>query len=183
MFVIDITQTFLIAFAFFLVIYGFVIQPHKVSGGSMESTLHDGELILTNKLLYRFGEPKRGDVITFKSLQDPSKDFIKRIIGLPGDKVEIGNNTVKIYNRESPDGFYLDEVYLDPGNDTEPKSFFTLDKAIEVPPGEYMVMGDNRQNSFDSRDWGTLPKENIIGEAWFVYWPLSRIGFQPEHRY
>lgn len=183
MFLLDITQTFLIAFAFFLVIYGFIVQPHKVSGASMETTLHDGELILTNKIDYRFTQPKRGDVITFKSKQDPRKDFIKRIIGLPGEKIEIGFNSVKVYNDQYPNGFFLDEIYLDEGNDTEPKSYFTLDKSIQVPLGEYMVMGDNRENSFDSRDWGTLSKDNIIGKAWFVYWPLDRMGFQPKHEF
>ena len=147
----------------------------------METTLHDGELILTNKINYRFNQPQRGDVITFKSKQDPRKDFIKRIIGLPGEKVEIGDNTVKIYNKDYPNGFYLDEVYLNKDNKTEPKSYFTQDKAIEIPPGEYMVMGDNRENSFDSRDWGTLSKDNIIGKAWFVYWPLERMGDQSSY--
>jgi signal peptidase I len=182
MFVLDIAQTFLVAFAFFLIIYGFIIQPHKVSGESMESTLHDQELILTNKIIYRFRKPQRGDVITFKSKNDARKDYIKRIIGLPNEKIEIGNNTVKVYNTEFPNGFYLKEPYLDENNHTEPKSFFRLDTAIKIPEGEYMVMGDNRQNSSDSRDWGTISKDNIIGLAWIVYWPLDRLGFQASYQ-
>ncbi len=183
MFVLDITQTFIVAFAFFLIIYGFVVQPHKVSGQSMMSTLKDGELILTNKIVYRTKQPVRGDVITFKAPVDPKKDYIKRIIGLPGEKLEIAHNTVKIYNQRHPDGFILKEDYLDTTQITEAGVYFTEGEAKIIPEGEYMVMGDNRLNSYDSRAWGTLKKNAIIGRAWFVYWPFSRLGFDPEHRY
>ncbi len=183
MFVLDITQTFIVAFAFFLIIYGFVVQPHKVSGQSMMSTLKDGELILTNKIVYRTKELQRGDVITFKAPVDPKKDYIKRIIGLPGEKVEISHNTVKIYNSKHPDGFLLKEDYLDTTQITEGGVVFKEGEADIVPQGEYMVMGDNRLNSYDSRAWGPLKKDAIIGKAWFVYWPFNRLGFDPEHRY
>lgn len=183
MFILDITQTFIVAFAFFLVIYGFIVQPHRVSGESMLSTLHDGELILTNKIEYRTKEPQRGDVITFKAPNDPKKDFIKRIIGLPNEKVEITRNQVKIYNQQSPNGFILNETYLDSTQITEGGAIFREGVATIIPPNEYMVMGDNRLNSYDSRAWGPLKKEAIIGKAWFVYWPLDRMGFSPEHRY
>jgi signal peptidase I len=183
MFVLDITQTFIVAFAFFLLIYGFVVQPHKVSGESMMSTLHDGELILTNKIEYRFRQPERGDVITFKAPKDPKKDYIKRIIGLPGEKIEISNNQIKIYNKEQPDGFILKETYLDDFQVTDPGLYFRADEATEIPTNEYMTMGDNRLNSYDSRAWGTLKKEAIIGKAWFVYWPFNRMGFDPDHEF
>ncbi len=147
----------------------------------MMTTLRDGELILTNKIEYRTSQPTRGDVITFKSPQDPKKDFIKRIIGLPGEKVEVANNQIKVYNKQHPDGFILDEVYLDVDQVTEGSTVFREGVAVEIPSEEYMVMGDNRLNSFDSRAWGTLKKDAIIGKAWFVYWPLNRMGFAPEH--
>ncbi|MDQ3239014.1 MAG: signal peptidase I [bacterium] len=183
MFILDITQTFFVAFAFFLVIYGFVVQPHKVFGGSMMSTLKDTELILTNKVVYRFGQPQRGDVITFKAPKDPEKDYIKRVIGLPNEKIEITNNKIKIYNKENPNGFILDEPYLDKFQFTDPGMYFRADEATEIPQNEYMTMGDNRLNSSDSRAWGTLKKDAIIGKAWFVYWPFNRVGYRPEHRY
>ncbi|MDQ3098473.1 MAG: signal peptidase I [bacterium] len=183
MFILDITQTFIVAFAFFLIIYGFVVQPHKVSGQSMMSTLKDGELILTNKLMYRTRQPERGDVITFKAPIDPKKDYIKRIIGLPGEKLEISNNTIKIYNQKNPDGFILKEDYLDTTQITEAGVAFREGEAGIIPEGEYMTMGDNRLNSYDSRAWGPLKKNAIIGKAWFVYWPFSRLGFDPDHVY
>jgi signal peptidase I len=182
-FILDITQTFIVAFAFFLFIYGFVVQPHRVSGQSMMSTLHDGELILTNKVVYRFYSPERGDVITFKAPTDPKKDFIKRIIGLPGEKVEITQNRVKVYNKEHPEGFIIDEPYLDTFQVTQPGIAYRESEAITIPPNEYMVMGDNRLNSFDSRSWGNLKKDAIIGKAWFVYWPFNRIGFNASHHF
>lgn len=183
MFILDITQTFIVAFAFFLIIYGFIVQPHRVSGESMMTTLHDGELILTNKIEYRTKKPERGDVITFKSPQDPKKDFIKRIIALPNERLEVTKNQIKIYNNEHPDGFILDEPYLDAHQITEGGGAFPEGVSRSVPPDEYVVMGDNRLNSFDSRAWGPLKKDAIIGKAWFVYWPLDRMGFAPEHRY
>jgi signal peptidase I len=183
MFILDITQTFIVAFAFFLIIYGFIVQPHRVSGESMMTTLRDGELILTNKIEYRTKKPERGDVITFKSPQDPKKDFIKRIIALPNERLEVTKNQIKIYNTEFPNGFILDESYLDAHQITEGGGAFPEGVSRSIPPDEYVVMGDNRLNSFDSRSWGPLKKDAIIGKAWFVYWPLDRMGFTPEHRY
>lgn len=183
MFLLDIAQTFLVAFAFFLIIYGFVVQPHRVSGESMMTTLHDGELVLTNKLDYRFKSPERGDVITFKAPNDPKRDFIKRIIGLPEEKLEVTKNQIKIYNKKYPDGFILKETYLDSFQITEGNLVFQEGKAVAIPKDEYMTMGDNRLNSYDSRAWGTLRKDAIIGKAWIVYWPFNRIGFSPKHTF
>ena len=178
-FVLDITQTFIVAFACFLLIYGFIIQPHRVTGESMMTTLQDGELILTNKIIYRTRQPERGDVITFKSPTDPKKDFIKRIIALPNERIEITKNQIKIYNKQFPDGFILQEPYLSKNQVTEPSNFLREGVAKELAIDEYIVMGDNRQNSYDSRAWGPLKKDAIIGKAWIVYWPLNRLGFSP----
>jgi signal peptidase I len=145
----------------------------------MMSYLHDGELILTNKIVYRFYTPERGDVITFKAPTDPKKNFIKRIIGLPGEKLEVTQNRVKVYNKQYPEGFFVNEPYLDSFQLTQPGIYFQEGNAVTIPPNEYMVMGDNRLNSFDSRSWGTLKKDAIIGKAWFVYWPFDRLGFNP----
>jgi len=183
MFILDITQTFIVAFAFFLVIYGFIVQPHKVSGESMMSTLKNNELILTNKIVYRTHDPERGDVITFKSPDDPKKDFIKRIIALPKERIELSNNKIKIYNKQYPDGFILDETYLDTFQVSDPGEILRDGVALDIPENEYIVMGDNRRNSFDSRAWGPLKKDAIIGKAWFVYWPINRMGFSPDHEF
>lgn len=183
MFILDITQTFVVAFAFFLVIYGFIVQPHRVSGESMQTTLLDGELILTNKLEYRTKPPQRGDVITFKAPSDPKKDFIKRIIALPEEKIEVTKNQIKIYNKKYPDGFILKESYLDTFQVIEPGIFLRDGEAVTIPKDDYIVMGDNRINSYDSRNFGLIKKEAIIGKAWFVYWPFNRIGYSPEHQF
>jgi signal peptidase I len=148
----------------------------------MKSTLEDGELILTNKLEYRTKSPQRGDVITFKAPNDPKKDFIKRIIALPEEKIEVTKNQVKIYNKQYPDGFILDETsYLDKFQIVEPGIFLRDGEAVDIPKDQYVVMGDNRLNSYDSRNFGLLKKDAIIGKAWFVYWPFNRMGYSPEH--
>jgi signal peptidase I len=146
----------------------FVIQPVKVEGTSMLPYLHDGERIFVNKLIYyddfRWA-PKiyRGDIVVFWFPEDPSKSYIKRVIGLPGDKVEVREGHVVVNHQE------LVETYLDPHNNmshaSRPETF--------VKPGYYFVMGDNRDNSSDSRIWGLVPKKYIYGKALFRYWPLS----------
>jgi signal peptidase I len=146
----------------------FVAQPVKVEGTSMLPRLHDGERIFVNKLVYydEYGwAPKidRGDIVVFWYPNDPSKSYIKRVIGLPGDRVEIHDGVVRI------NGLDLQETYLDPRlNASHP----TL-PVVYVRPNYYFVMGDNRDNSSDSRSWGLVPKKYIYGKALFRYWPLS----------
>ena len=146
----------------------FIVQPVKVEGTSMLPRLHDGERIFVNKLIY-YDEyrwaPKieRGDIVVFWFPNDPSKSYIKRVIGLPGETVEVREGTVYI------NGAMLEEKYLDPKENTSP--------AIQVPAkvnlNYYFVMGDNRDNSSDSRSWGLVPKKYIYGKALFRYWPPS----------
>jgi len=146
----------------------FVVQPVKVEGTSMLPRLHDGERIFVNKLVYyddyRWA-PKidRGDIVVFWYPNDPSKSYIKRVIGLPGDKVEIRNGIVRVNDQD------LQETYLDPRlNASHPSK-----PAVYVSANYYFVMGDNRDNSSDSRIWGFVPKKYIYGKALFRYWPLS----------
>ena len=173
--VVDVIETIVVAAAIFVVVYLFLLQPHQVKGASMEPNFHDGEYILTDKISYRFGEPKRGDVVVFKAPSNPDVDFIKRIVALPGEKLKIDNNRVVIFNDEHPKGFTLSE----PFEVMEPiagGSHIKEGKTLEVPAGNYFVFGDNRSHSFDSREWGPLPKKSIVGKAWLRYWPLSKIS-------
>jgi signal peptidase I len=146
----------------------FVVQPVKVEGTSMLPRLHDGERIFVNKLIY-YDEyrwaPKveRGDIVVFWYPDDPSKSYIKRVVGLPGEIVEMREGNVLI------NGSPLNETYLDPKENLSTRS----QAPVQVKPNYYFVMGDNRDNSFDSRAWGLVPKKYIYGKALLRYWPLS----------
>lgn len=169
--VFDIIQTFVIALAVFVVLYQFVAQPHQVRGASMEPNFYDQEYILTEKVSYYFGKPMRSDVIVFKYPQNPDFDYIKRIVALPGEEISIKNGSVFI------NGQKLDEGYLPTNLLTTGHSFLPEGKSFVVPNDQYVVFGDNRNRSSDSREWGTVPKELIIGKAFFVYWPPKDVGF------
>ena len=146
----------------------FIVQPVKVEGTSMLPRLHDGERIFVNKLIY-YDEyrwaPKvdRGDIVVFWFPDDPSKSYIKRIVGLPGDTIELREGIVRVNGTE------LNEQYLDPRFNSSPKS----QAPVYVRPNYYFVMGDNRDNSSDSRSWGLVPKKYVYGKALFRYWPLG----------
>lgn len=146
----------------------FVVQPVKVEGTSMLPRLHDGERIFVNKLIY-YDEyrwaPKveRGDIVVFWFPDDPSKSYIKRVIGLPGDTVEMREGVLRV------NGSDLEEDYLDRKLSVSPKS----QPPVYVRPNYYFVMGDNRDNSSDSRVWGLVPKKYVYGKALFRYWPLT----------
>jgi len=161
---------FALMFAALLVV--FVVQPVKVEGTSMLPRLHDGERIFVNKLIY-YGLPllKRGDIVVFWYPDDPSKSYIKRIIGLPGETVEIrqGGIYIKSHGREQ----LLEEPYLDPKRNLSRASI----APKEVTPHHYFVMGDNRDASSDSRYWGLVPEKYIYGKALFRYWPLGSASF------
>jgi signal peptidase I len=173
---VDIIETVVVAAAIFVVVYLFLLQPHQVKGASMEPNFQENEYILTDKVSYRFSKPKRGDVVVFKAPTNPDVDFIKRIIGLPGEKIEIIQNNIKIFNSEYPDGFILAEPY-DIREPIAGGSFLREGKVVEVPEGKYVVLGDNRTASFDSREWGPVDKESIIGKAWLRYWPIGSLSF------
>lgn len=171
-FLLDSVQTFLIAAAVFLVIYLFLFRPYEVKGDSMFPNFHDKEFVLTNLIILRFQDPKMGNIVVFKAkaANEPERDYIKRIVGLPGDTISIKDGVVYLNQN------ILDEsAYLKNDVKTFPGSFLQEDEEVKTPQDEYFVMGDNRLYSSDSREWGFVKKEDIIGESLFVYWPLNKI--------
>jgi signal peptidase I len=155
----------LLAFAIAIFIVIFVVQPVKVEGTSMQPRLVDQERIFVNRFIYRFQEIHRGDVVVFWYPRDRSKSFIKRVLGIPGDQIEIRAGTVYVNGARS------NEPYLNPAF-RDFKSF----QPVLVPSGKYFVLGDHRNSSNDSRSWGFVPRELIYGKAVFSYWPVSRVG-------
>ena len=158
-------------------IQGFLIQPFIVDGGSMLPTYHNQEFLLVDKLSYRFQEPKRGDVMIFKLYEDNTspyqgKHLIKRVIGLPGERVVVRNGVTTIYNEANPNGFVIDEPYV-AYKDMQKNTDVTLDDR------HYFMMGDNRTQSYDSRDWGPLDRENIKGQVLFRIYPFASAGYEP----
>lgn len=172
--IIDFIQTFVVFGAIFALIYLFVAQPHKVSGNSMVPTFHNGDYILTDKLTYRFTSPKRGDVIVLKNPRDESQDFIKRIIALPGETIKIENNSVYV------NGQLLKEPYLPSGISTSGGNFLPDKTTVKLGSNQYFVFGDNRDHSSDSRTWGGVTREEIVGKVFFRYFPPQSFGlFRP----
>lgn len=149
----------------------FVAQPFIVSGQSMHPTFESGEYLIVDELSYHFGEPKRGDVIIFRYPKNPSEFFIKRIIGLPGEKVSINNDSVTIIEKDGTEETLKEPYLVNTGNGGS--QIRTLDT------GEYFVMGDNRPDSSDSRFWGSVPRQNIIGRAFLRLFPLQRLSLLP----
>lgn len=164
----DLVQTLVIAGAIFVVIYAFLFRPYQVNGHSMDPTFDNGEYVLTNLISLRFGDLKRGDIIVFTAPPDKEKDYIKRIIGLPGDRVRISNGEVYI------NGEKLDQTtFLPVGVRTNGGAFLGDGDEVIVPDDQYFTMGDNRDFSSDSREWGFVPKSAIIGKSFVVYWPIN----------
>ncbi len=160
----EIIESIIIAVLLALIIRAFIFQPFYIPSGSMEPTLQINDEILVNKFSHRFWELQRGDIVVFKYPKDPTKDYVKRLIGLPGEKVELRDSKLFINDAEVPEG------YLPAGLEFE-------DFGPEVIPEDgYLMLGDNRNNSEDGRYWGYLPKENIIGKAMFIFWPFNRMG-------
>lgn len=168
----EIVRFAIIALIIVIPIRMFVAQPFIVSGASMEDTFHGGEYLIVDQLSYYFEEPERGEVIIFRYPRDPSKFFIKRIIGVPGDTVIIEGSSVTVTNEEYPEGIALDEPYVAA---MQPNT----DLREELGDGEYFVMGDNRNASSDSRVWGVLTRDKIIGKAFLRLFPVQEVGFFP----
>ena len=169
LFILDITQTFVVTGAVFFFITYFFFRPFQVSGNSMYSNYKDKEYIITNLISLRFSNPTHGDVIVFKSPSGQNKDFIKRIIAIQGDEIFIENGKVYL------NGNLLKEEYLDPGMQTFGGAFLQEGIKKTVPNGYFFVMGDNRNDSSDSRTWGFVTRKNIKGISFFVYWPLNEV--------
>jgi len=181
-FFVDTIQAIVFAASVFVLLYLFVAQPNQVNGRSMLPNFQDKELLLTDKLTYRFREPERGEVVVFKA--PPSEpcaeeecEYIKRLIGLPGDRIMIKDGHVYLNGRVLP------EKYLPPEFTTSAGTYLTLGKEIVVPPRSYILMGDNRSHSRDSREFGPISREAIVGRAFFVYWPPQQMGFIPKVSY
>lgn len=170
--ILDIVRFSLIALIIVIPVRTFIAQPFIVSGASMENTFHTGEYLIVDQLTYEFDTPKRGDVIVFRYPKDPSKFFIKRVIGLPGETLTIEGSTVRITNSQYPNSFILEEPYIktmeNGANMTE-----------ELGEREYFVMGDNRDQSSDSRYWGVLQEERIVGRAFVRLFPPSQLAYLP----
>jgi signal peptidase I len=180
---LDALETIAIAMVIFFVIYNFIAQPHLVKGESMMPNYHDGEYILTSKLFNLWGDAQRGDVVVLKSPDDKSVQYIKRVIGLPGERIKISNNQITIFNKQHPDGQVLKESYISDRIVTEGRSFIPEGEVVSIPKDSYVVMGDNRNYSYDSRAWGYLKKSDMVGKAFFVYWPVADFGFVSHARY
>jgi signal peptidase I len=169
-FVLDFIETIVVSLAIFVIVYLFLFQPHQVDGRSMDPNFANGEYILTDKVSYRLHPPTRGDVVVFHSPQDDNVDFIKRIIAVPGDMIMVKGGFVYL------NGELLDEQYInDPGAVSQGK-FLREGIEVEVPEGQYIVMGDNRLHSSDSREWGYVNPTSIVGRAFFRYWPPQAFG-------
>lgn len=166
----DILEVVVFAIAIFMFVYLLIMQPHKIKGSSMYPNFPDGEYLLTDKVTYRFGVPKRGDVVVFKAPVAENEEFIKRIIGLPEDKVEVKDGKVYVNDIQ------LDESYLPEDLVTSGGFFLPEGTSIIVPDNNYFVMGDNRPHSSDSRSWGFISKNEITGRAWLIYWPIENAG-------
>ena len=177
----DWAESIIIAFLLALVIRAFLVQAFKIPTGSMRMTLIEGDLILVNKFVYGakipftnlrlpvLRPPKRGDVIVFIYPEDKSKDYIKRLVGLPGDLVEIKGGSIYINSKPAPEDIFSQIYYYNRGQLALPG------QKMIVPVDNYFVLGDNSATSKDSRYWGFVPKNNLLGKAIVIYWPLQRI--------
>lgn len=160
-FVLDVLETLILSVLLFAGINA-ISARIRVDGYSMEPTLHTGEFVIVNKLAYKLGTPQIGDVIVFHFPRDPQQEYIKRVIGLPGDQVQISGGEVFV------NGQSLQEPYI-----ADPPAY---ERSVSIPDGQLFVLGDNRNNSSDSHNWGTVPMSYVVGKALLVYWPPQQWG-------
>lgn len=166
----DILETVVFIGSLFIVVYLFILTPNQVKGASMENTFHTGDYILTSRVTYKFRRLERGDVIVFKSPKNPDVEYIKRIIGLPGDVINISNGVVKINDIELTEKYIAATTNLWDGGCIKDNVPYT------VPPDYIFVMGDNRPKSSDSREFCAVPIESIIGDVFYRYFPSDVMG-------
>jgi len=162
----DWSETIVVAFIMALIIRAFFLQVFWIPSSSMEPSLDIQDRLVVNKVQYHFSDPKRMDVVVFRQVAPegtPKRDIIKRVIGLPGEVLYIRNGKIYINNKLLQEDHALNQDYSNFG-------------PVQVPKDSYFVMGDNRPASADSRYWGFLPRENIIGPAWLLIWPLNKIS-------
>lgn len=168
----EYVEAIIIALILALIIRTFVVQAFKIPSGSMIPTLQIGDHILVNKFIYRFTDIKSGDIIVFKFPKDESRDFIKRVVGLPDDKIEIKDRKVYINDKLTDENYAFHEE--EGGSSYHPRDNFG---PITVPENKFFVMGDNRENSMDSRFWGFLDKSKVKGKAFIIYWSWDKANF------
>jgi signal peptidase I len=159
----DLLESVVLAVVLAALLRMFIIQPFYIPSQSMEPTLLVNDRIIVNVLLYHFRPPQRGDVVVFRYPLDPSRDFIKRLVAFGGETVEVRDDELIVNGVRIAEPYIPHEIMADYG-------------PFKVPPGCYFVMGDNRNNSDDSRVWGALPEKNMIGKAFLIYWPPGRMG-------
>lgn len=176
-FVWEVAKVVLLSLAIIVPVRYFLVQPFFVKGASMEPTFEDSNYILIDEISYRFHAPERGDIVVFRYPKDRSQFFIKRIIGLPGETLEIKNDQIIIFNNDHPTGWILPESYLAAGQHTTGNFLYKID------PDAYFVLGDNRLHSSDSRIWGQVNKSLVTGRVFFRAFPLSQAGRFPEVTY
>ncbi len=170
-FIFETLKIIIISLAIIIPIRYFLIQPFYVKGASMEPNFHDFEYLIVDEISYRFNIPERGEVIVFRYPNNPQDFFIKRVIGLPGETVDIKGGRVYIKNDEKPSGFLLQEEYLSDDSST----YSMRENSLTLSEDEYYVLGDNRTASKDSRTFGAVNKSFIIGRVWLRGWPIDRM--------
>lgn len=169
-FIMDILETVVFIGSLFIVVYLFVMQPNQIKGASMDPTFNSGDYIFTSKITYKMRGFERGDVVVFKSPKNPDIEYIKRIIGLPGDEVMIKDSVVSV------NGIALDEGYISDKTNLWEGGFSKNGEPTKVPKGEMFVMGDNRPRSSDSREFGPVPESSVIGHVFYRYFPATKVG-------
>lgn len=174
---LEAVKIFVIAAAIIIPVRYFLIQPFIVKGASMESSYYDGEYLVIDELTPRFRDYERGDVVVFRPPNDAGEHYIKRVIGLPGETVELKDGIITIFNEEYPNGIQLEEEYID--------DYTSGHQRIDLSFDEYYLLGDNRDHSLDSRKFGTVKESSIIGKVWFRGLPFDRIGVigSPEYNF
>ncbi len=173
-FVLELVKVAVLAGVTIALVRYFLFKPFYVKGASMEPNFFDKEYLIIDELSYRLRLPQRGEVVVFKYPENPKEFFLKRIVGLPGERVKVAEGRVTIYNASHPEGTVLNEPYL-------PKDLQTIGERITViGENEYFVLGDNRPNSYDSRRFGAVDKSLVVGRVFFRGWPFNRAQIIPE---
>ena len=170
LFLYEILKVVVISLAIIIPVRYYLIQPFYVKGASMEPSFHDREYLIIDEISYRFNDPVRGEIIVFRYPENPQEFFIKRVIGLPGETVEIVNGEVFIYNEQNPNGIEIDETYLP----DDVKTYALNDGQTILRGDEYFVMGDNRNASKDSRNFGPVNRSFLTGRVWLRGWPFNK---------
>jgi signal peptidase I len=185
---LEVLEVAVIAVLAVVIVRTYLVQPFLVSGSSMSPTFENGDYVLVDELTYHLRAPERGEVVVFHDPQDYATYFIKRVIGLPGEKLVIANNDITVYNAANPNGLVLDESYLPAGTPVGPGDCTggTMSGntcTYNLAAGTYLTLGDNREFSYDSRDWGPLPAKNIVGLVRVRLWPWNALAIFTPPKY